>query len=71
MSSLFGQGFEGPMEGHEPLMPSDLHHYDLHVWLFKEKPEGMFNSTNPTVTCAEKSGYALMEEPPKLVPHPQ
>ena len=32
---LFGQPFDGPMEGHEPLMPAALHHYDLHVWLFE------------------------------------
>ena len=28
---LFGQPFEGPMEGHEPLLWKDLHHYDLHA----------------------------------------
>jgi hypothetical protein len=32
---LFGQPFDGPMEGHEPLLPEGLHHYDLHVWLWK------------------------------------
>jgi hypothetical protein len=68
--TLFGQPFEGPMEGHEPLMPAGLHHYDLHVWAFKPNPDGMFKSTNPSVTCAGKSGYALMEEAPKHVAHP-
>jgi hypothetical protein len=68
--TLFGQPFDGPMEGHEPLMPASLHHYDLHVWAFKENPDGMFKATNPTVTCAGKGGYALMEEPPKHVGHP-
>lgn len=28
---LFGQPFDGPMEGHYPLMPLAVHHYDLHV----------------------------------------
>lgn len=65
--TLFGRPFDGAMEGHEPLLPRDLHHYDLHVWLWKENPAGMFNVTNPSVTCAGKSGYALLEEPPKMV----
>ena len=37
---LFGRPFDGPMEGHHPLMPRDLHHYDLHVWLWKDNPAG-------------------------------
>ena len=65
---LFGRPFDGPMEGHHPLMPTELHHYDLHVWLFKTNPAGVFNSTNPTVKCGT-SGYSLMEQPAKLVPH--
>jgi hypothetical protein len=52
--TLFGQPFDGPMEGHEPLIPQALHHYDLHVWLFKSNPDGLFKATNPTVTCAGK-----------------
>src|SRR2546428_713963 len=39
--TLFGQPFDGPMEGHEPLLPKELHHYDLHVWLWKENPAGL------------------------------
>jgi hypothetical protein len=65
---LFGQPFDGPMEGHEPLMPRELHHYDLHVWLFKENPSGLFAATNPNVGCAGH-GYALMEEPTAIVAH--
>ncbi len=68
--ALFGQPFEGPMEGHEPLMPRELAHYDLHVWLFKENPAGLFATTNPNVKCAGKTPFALMEVPPKQVPHP-
>jgi hypothetical protein len=26
-------------------------HYDLHVWLWKKNPSGMFARWNPTVTC--------------------
>jgi hypothetical protein len=66
--TLFGRPFDGPMEGHEPLMPQGLHHYDLHVWLFKENPAGLFAVTNPNVGCAGYS-YALMEQPPATVAH--
>lgn len=66
--TLFGRTFDGPMEGHEPLMPKDLHHYDLHVWLFKENPKGLFATTNPNVACGNYA-YALLEEPPAAVAH--
>lgn len=66
--SLFGQPFDGPMEGHEPLMPAELHHYDLHVWLFKPNPAGMFKATNPDLRCP-KTGFSFFVEHPKTVPH--
>jgi hypothetical protein len=66
---LFGRPFDGPMEGHHPLMPSALHHYDLHVWLFKVNPAGLFSPTNPAVQCGG-GGYSMAEEAPRLVPHP-
>ena len=66
---LFGRPFDGPMEGHEPLLPLALHHYDLHVWLFKHNPLGMFAPVNPDVKCP-KGIYTFMEEPPKMVAHP-
>jgi len=66
--TLFGRPFDGPMEGHEPLMPASLHHYELHVWLWKENPAGLFNAINPTVGCAGHP-YALMEQPAAIVPH--
>jgi hypothetical protein len=65
--TLFGQPFDGPMEGHEPLMPRGMHHYDLHVWLWKENPAGLFKPTNPALTCAGY-GYSLAEDWPRLVP---
>jgi len=67
--TLFGQPFDGPMEGHFPLIPTEFTHYDLHVWLFKENPLGMFIPTNPSVTC-EGYDHALLEEPTKMVHHP-
>ncbi|MBR0681207.1 hypothetical protein GXW74_11995 [Roseomonas eburnea] len=66
--TLFDRPFDGPMEGHEPLMPRELHHYDLHVWLWKENPAGLFNATNPGVGCAGHP-YALMEQPTAIVTH--
>jgi hypothetical protein len=66
---LFGQPFQGPMEGHEPLLPREVAHYDLHAWLFKDNPLGMFEPTNPDVICEGKP-FALFESPTKLVPEP-
>jgi hypothetical protein len=48
--TLFGRAFEGPMEGHAPGMPI---HYDLHVWVWKKNPAGMFAMFNPKVSCPE------------------
>ena len=66
--AIFGKELEGPMEGHKPLMPDALHHYDLHVWLWKHNPAGVFAPTNPTVTCP-KGAYSFSERAPKLVSH--
>ncbi len=46
--SLFGQSFDGPMDGHEEGMPR---HYDLHVWLWQANPSGIFAQFNPNVRC--------------------
>jgi hypothetical protein len=51
--TLFGHPFDGPMDGHAPGMPV---HYDLHVWLFKENPKGLFTAQNPTVGCPALPG---------------
>ncbi len=67
---IFGQPLGGPMEGHHPLMPEGLHHYDLHVWLFKRNPAGVFSPTNPDLKCSKYS-YTFKERPPKLVPEPK
>jgi hypothetical protein len=46
--SLFGQPFDGPMPGHGSDMPV---HYDLHVWVEKANPAGVFSPWNPNVSC--------------------
>ena len=46
--SLFGRPFDGPMAGHEPGQPV---HYDLHVWLYADNPNGVFEMFNPAVSC--------------------
>lgn len=63
--SIFGRTLEGPMDGHEPLLPASLHHWDLHVWLWKANPNGMFSPTNPAVSCP-KTGYSFEGAPPKM-----
>lgn len=66
--TVFGKTLEGPMEGHKPLMPTELHHYDLHVWLWKNNPAGVYSSTNPAIKCP-KTGYSFAETAPKMVGH--
>jgi hypothetical protein len=66
--AIFGKALEGPMEGHHPLMPTGMHHYDLHVWLWKTNPAGTFSPTNPALKCP-KGGYSFAESAPKLVQH--
>lgn len=46
--TLFDQPFNGPMLGHNPMMPV---HYDLHVWLYDSTPAGVFGPWNPSVDC--------------------
>jgi hypothetical protein len=67
--TLFGRRFDGPMQGHYPLMPVALHHYDLHVWLWKDNPSGVFAPTNPEVNCP-KGPYTLEEPAPRLLGSP-
>lgn len=46
--SMFGRVFDGPMPGHFPGQPV---HYDLHVWLWRYNPAGMFAPFNPSLSC--------------------
>jgi len=57
--SIFGQTLMGPMDGHEPIIPASLKHYDLHVWLWKDNPKGMFTSTNAAVKCDPAAPYTI------------
>jgi hypothetical protein len=57
---IFGQTLYGPMDGHEPIMPASLKHYDLHVWLWKDNPRGVFTSTNSAVKCAPGAPYTSL-----------
>jgi hypothetical protein len=66
--SILGHQLMGPMEGHAPVMPAELHHYDLHVWLWKDNPNGMFSPTNSAVKCPKTGyGYSFDDAPPKMV----
>lgn len=65
---IFGHPLDGPMEGHAPLLPKELTHYDLHVWLYKDNPAGLFSPTNPNVKCPE-GPYTLHMEAPVYVEH--
>jgi hypothetical protein len=46
--SVLGRTLDGPMPGHGGDMPE---HYDLHVWLFKSNPAGMFAPFNASLSC--------------------
>jgi len=45
---LFGRSFDGPMPGHEPGQPW---HYDLHVWAWRDNPNGLFFPFNSKLRC--------------------
>lgn len=64
--TIFGRTLEGPMVGHEPILPRELHHWDLHVWLWKDNPNGLFHPTNSTVTCPP-GAYTIQEHAPEMV----
>lgn len=43
---LFGRAMNGPMPGHSVDQPV---HYDLHVYIWRGNPKGIFEIFNPTV----------------------
>ena len=45
---ILGQTFLGPMPPHHPGMTV---HYDRHVWLWKDNPNGLYDNWNPTISC--------------------
>ena len=66
--TVLGHQLMGPMEGHAPIMPAELHHWDLHVWLYKNNPNGMFSPTNSAVKCPTTGyAYTFADAPPKMV----
>jgi hypothetical protein len=66
--TIFGTKLDGPMEGHAPILPVELHHWDLHVWLWKANPNGLMHSTNATVKCPD-GPYTFHETATRMV-HP-
>ena len=44
-------------------------HYDLHAWLFKDNPHGMFSATNPKVNCKGYT-FSLLEKPTRMMHGP-
>jgi hypothetical protein len=65
---IFGTKLDGPMEGHAPVLPLELHHWDLHVWLWKDNPNGLMHPTNSTVKCPD-GPYTFHEMATRMV-HP-
>jgi hypothetical protein len=65
---IFGTKLDGPMEGHAPILPVELHHWDLHVWLWRDNPNGLMHPTNPTVRCPD-GPYTFHETATRMV-HP-
>jgi hypothetical protein len=45
---VLGSPLDGPMDGHESGQPP---HCDLHVWIWKANPSGIFAPFNPNVSC--------------------
>ena len=63
---IFDRKLDGPMEGHEPVLPVELHHWDLHVWLWKDNPNGLMHSTNSTIKCPD-GPYTFHETATRMV----
>ena len=49
--TLFGR--EVPYSSHPfpPLVATPVAHYELHVWLWSDNPNGMFSHWNPSISC--------------------
>jgi hypothetical protein len=65
--TLFGRKFHGPMEGHAPLLPKQFAHFDLHAWIFKKNPKGLFAEANPNVSCKGAVSYLVREKHAKKI----
>ena len=49
--TLFQRPFNGPMLGHVPGQPI---HFDLHVWIWRHNPAGLFANYNPALRCEDQ-----------------
>jgi hypothetical protein len=36
-------------------------HYDQHIWLYRDNPNGMYAQFNPNVSCAHHRGGQMAE----------
>lgn len=61
---LFGQDFKGPMveKSLTPLVRLDLTQYELHAWLWRANPDGLFARSNINVPCIT-DGYEIRARP--------
>jgi len=59
---LFGRSFDGPMAGHEPIIPASLEHWDMHVWLWRSNPAGLYTPTNAAVKCPRAAYTVQLHE---------
>ncbi|MEU6349858.1 hypothetical protein ABZ896_11090 [Streptomyces sp. NPDC047072] len=57
--TMFGEDFQGPDTLPDPLGPS----YTLHAWIYKTNPSGLFNPTNPDVTCGPAAPTSTPPQP--------
>jgi len=48
--AMFGVQFHGPMAGHGAPGQMPVHH-ELHAWVWRHSPEGMFEAHNSRITC--------------------
>jgi hypothetical protein len=63
---VLGTKLDGPMEGHAPVLPVELYHWDLHVWLWKDNPNGLMHATNSNIKCPD-GPYTFHEAATKMV----
>ena len=62
---LLGQAFQFVNAPNRYGLPA---FYELHVWLWKRNPLGVYAPTNPNLKCP-KGVYSFSERAPKLVAH--
>lgn len=67
--SLFGREFDGPIHAEKatPLQHVNFTVYELHVWLWKNNPDGVFTRMNPDLPCRFDS-YEVRAQPVTFPP---